>query len=61
MATAPDSVDRRIARARAELTPATVVAVALLALLGAVLLFAQDPAIHDSLHEFRHGAGITCH
>jgi cobalt transporter subunit CbtB len=61
MAAATDSVTRRLARVRAELTPRTALALAVLAVLGATLLFAQDPAVHDSLHEFRHAAGITCH
>jgi len=35
--------------------------VALLAALAFTLLFVQDPMVHDSLHNFRHGAGVTCH
>jgi len=26
-----------------------------------LLLFVQDPMVHNALHNFRHGAGITCH
>ncbi len=37
------------------------IAVALVAALGFTLLFVQDPLLHDSLHNFRHSAGITCH
>ena len=36
-------------------------ALAFVAALGFPLLFVQDPMVHDSLHNFRHGAGITCH
>lgn len=57
-----DSVFDRIERARVELTPAKLaVALALVAAIGFVLLFMQDPAVHDSLHNFRHTAGVTCH
>ncbi|MFY4814075.1 CbtB domain-containing protein [Haloarcula sp. AONF1] len=57
-----DSVHDRIERARASLTgPQIAIAVALVAALGFTLLFVQDPMLHDSLHNFRHSAGITCH
>ncbi|MBX0324244.1 CbtB-domain containing protein [Halomicroarcula sp. F13] len=57
-----DSVSNRIERARASLTGTQVaVALALVAALGFTLLFVQDPMLHDSLHNFRHSAGITCH
>ncbi|NLV14287.1 CbtB domain-containing protein [Haloarcula argentinensis] len=59
---AADSVHDRIERARASLTgPQIAIAVALVAALGFTLLFVQDPMLHDSLHNFRHSAGITCH
>ncbi|EMA12255.1 cobalt transporter subunit CbtB [Haloarcula quadrata] len=59
---AADSVYDRIERARASLTgPQIAIAVALVAALGFTLLFVQDPMLHDSLHNFRHSAGITCH
>lgn len=62
MATADDTVDARIERARIELTPTQVaVGVALAAALGFTLLFVQEPAVHDSLHNFRHAVGVTCH
>lgn len=35
--------------------------VALAAAIGFVLLFVQEPMVHDALHNFRHAAGITCH
>lgn len=62
MATATDTIRRRIAHARIELTPAQVaVGLGLAVALGFALLFAQEPMLHDSLHNFRHTAGITCH
>lgn len=62
MSTAEDTVHARIERARIELTPARVaVGVALVAALGFALLFVQEPTVHDSLHNFRHAVGVTCH
>jgi len=57
-----DTVHGRIALARSELTgPKLLAGLSLVALLGVTLLFLQEPAAHDSLHSFRHSAGITCH
>ncbi|MBX0288286.1 CbtB domain-containing protein [Haloarcula salinisoli] len=57
-----DSVQERYERAKTTLTPAQVaIGVALIAALGFTLLFVQDPMVHDAMHNFRHGAGITCH
>jgi cobalt transporter subunit CbtB len=62
MATANNTVHDRIEQARMELTPARVaVGLALVAALGFALLFVQEPMMHDSMHNFRHAAGITCH
>lgn len=62
MTTTNDSFHGRIESARLELTPAQVaLGVALVAALGFALLFVQEPMMHDSLHNFRHAAGITCH
>ena len=62
MATANNTVHGRIEQARMELTPARVaVGLALVAALGFTLLFVQEPMVHDSMHNFRHAAGITCH
>lgn len=62
MATANDTVHGRIERARIELSPTkAAVGLALLAAVGFVLLFSQEPMLHDSMHNFRHAAGITCH
>ncbi len=57
-----NTVHERIDRARVELTPTQLAAGALLILaLGVTLLFVQEPLVHDSMHNFRHAAGITCH
>lgn len=57
-----DTVRERMERARVELTPARVaVGIALVAAVGCTLLFLQEPLVHDSLHNFRHSVGITCH
>lgn len=62
MAATNDTVRGRIEHARIALTPTQVViGVALAAALGFTLLFMQEPLVHDSLHNFRHAAGITCH
>ncbi|WP_324756050.1 CbtB domain-containing protein [Haloarcula montana] len=62
MATANDSVHGRIEQARGELTPMQMALGGVLVVaLGFALLFVQDPMVHDSLHNFRHAAGVTCH
>lgn len=62
MATATDTVHGRIERARSDLTTTQIVlGLAIAASLGFALLVLQDPMAHDSLHNFRHAAGITCH
>lgn len=56
-----DTVSGRFAHARRRLTP-TQLAIGLLLVLAVtfVMAFVQDPLVHDSLHHFRHGVGITC-
>ena len=62
MAAANDTVRDRIEYARIALTPMQVaIGLALVSALGFVLLFMQEPLVHDSLHNFRHAAGVTCH
>lgn len=62
MATANDTVRSRIEHARPQLTtPRVALGLALIAVLGFTLLFVQEPLVHDSLHNARHAAGITCH
>jgi len=57
-----DSISERVDRARTTLAPAQIaVGIGLVAALGFTLLFVQEPMVHDALHNFRHGAGITCH
>lgn len=62
MTAVDNTVHGRIERARTRLTPTQVaVGLALVAALGFALLFVQEPMLHDSMHNFRHAAGITCH
>jgi cobalt transporter subunit CbtB len=62
METATDTVHGRIERARTTVTKTqAAVGLALLLALGVALLITQEPMLHDSLHNFRHSAGITCH
>jgi len=62
MVTANDTVHGRIEDARPQLTaPRVALGLALVAILGFTLVFVQDPLVHDSLHNARHAAGITCH
>lgn len=57
-----ETVHDRIEQASTELTPTQIVAgLAMVASLGFVLMFMQDPMVHDAMHSFRHGVGITCH
>lgn len=57
-----DAVRERIDVARTALTPTqTAIGLGLIAALGFTLLFVQDPMVHDGLHNFRHGTGVTCH
>ena len=57
-----DTVHDQIAQVRADVSPtAAGLALVLVAALGFTLLFLQDPLAHDAVHNFRHGAGITCH
>jgi hypothetical protein len=62
MSTHHPTVHDRLALVRSELTPAEAAAgILLVAALGVTLLFLQEPLAHESLHDFRHAAGITCH
>ena len=57
-----DTVHQRIDRASVELTPVQIaVVLGVIAALGFTLLFLQEPMVHDSLHNFRHTVGVTCH
>ena len=60
--TATETVHDRVDFATESLTPTQLAAgLAFAALAGFTLLFAQDPMIHDAMHNFRHAAGVTCH
>ncbi len=57
-----NSVAERFELARHTLSARDVaLGLALVAALGFALLVVQDPLAHDSLHNFRHSAGVTCH
>jgi cobalt transporter subunit CbtB len=57
-----ETVSDRLELARAELTPGQIAAgLALGAAIVFALAFVQEPLVHDSMHNFRHAAGITCH
>lgn len=59
MANATDTVHGRIDRV--ELTPQLALTLAVLIALGAAFVFAPEAALHESLHDARHAAGIVCH
>jgi hypothetical protein len=62
MSTVSDSVQNRFAQAQIDLTATQIgIGLLLLAVTSFVVLFMQDPLVHDSMHNFRHAAGITCH
>lgn len=62
MTAVTDTVHGRIEHARVELTPTQLaLGLALIVALGFVLLFVQEPMVHDSMHNFRHAVGVTCH
>lgn len=57
-----DTVHGRIEHVRVELTLTQLaLGVSLIVALGFVLLFVQNPMVHDSMHNFRHAVGVTCH
>jgi len=59
---ATETVHDRVDIATETLSPAQIAAgLALVALAGFALLFAQDPMVHDAMHDFRHVAGVACH
>ncbi|WP_324664527.1 CbtB domain-containing protein [Haloarcula sediminis] len=62
METETDTVRQRVDIATSTLSGTQMaLGLALVVALAFTLLFVQDPMVHDSLHNFRHGAGITCH
>jgi hypothetical protein len=62
MPTETDTVHDRIELAVSALSPAQMAfGLAFIAILGTTLFFAQEPLVHDAMHNFRHAAGVTCH
>ncbi|SDR36306.1 CbtB domain-containing protein [Natronobacterium texcoconense] len=60
--TANETVHDRIAVAKETMTLGQMAAVtAFAAAIAFALIFVQEPLVHDSMHNFRHAAGITCH
>jgi len=62
MTTTDESVSDRLRTVRATATPleaGTMLAFAAAITFGLVVL--QEPLAHESLHNFRHAAGIVCH
>ena len=60
--TTNDTVADRIAAARTTLSP-TEAGLGLLAVALALFLltFAQNPLVHEAMHDGRHVAGVVCH
>ena len=59
---ATETVHDRVEFATDSLTPTQVVlGLGLITLVAALTLFAQEPLVHDAMHNFRHTAGVTCH
>ena len=57
-----DTVADRIDTALAEIAPTTALSIfAFGAAITFALLLVQEPLAHESLHNFRHAAGIVCH
>ena len=62
MATTEDTVSDRLRTARATLTPSQLAALTIFAAaITFTLVVLQEPLVHESLHNFRHAAGIVCH
>ncbi|MFP8953287.1 CbtB domain-containing protein [Natrialbaceae archaeon A-arb3/5] len=60
--TETETVHDRFATAQETMTPGQLAAMlALVAAIAFALVFVQEPLVHDSMHNFRHAAGITCH
>ena len=62
MTATANTVHGRVAQLRTTLTPPQLAAGLLFAAaVGFTLLFVQEPLVHESMHNFRHAAGIVCH
>jgi cobalt transporter subunit CbtB len=60
--TTNETVGDRLDVVRTELTAAQIAAgLAFGTAIVFALMFVQEPLVHESMHNFRHAAGITCH
>lgn len=56
------TVNQRIEEIRVTLSPTQIALILTFAAATVfTLLFMQEPLVHDSLHNFRHSVGVTCH
>ncbi|CCQ35260.1 CbtB family protein [Natronomonas moolapensis 8.8.11] len=57
-----ETVGDRLDVVRTELTATQIAAgLAFGTAIVFALMFVQEPLVHESMHNFRHAAGITCH
>ena len=62
MSVTHDTVHDRFAHARTALTAGQLATgLGLVAAIAFALVVLQAPEAHDSLHNFRHAAGVVCH
>lgn len=62
MSTATDTVHGRLDQLRTDHSPTQLATgLAALAAITFALVLLQAPGAHESLHEFRHAAGVVCH
>lgn len=62
MSVTHETVEDRLAHALGSASPwALLGGLAVLGLLGAALVAAQEPGLHSAVHDFRHATGIVCH
>lgn len=58
---ANETVNDRLEHVQTTLTPTQLaIGLGLILAISFGLTFLQEPMVHDALHHFRHGAGITC-
>ena len=57
-----ETIGSRFAIAQSNLSSVQIaVVLAFSAAIVFTLMFLQEPLVHESVHNFRHTAGITCH
>jgi hypothetical protein len=62
MSTATDTVHGRLDQLRTDHSPTQfATGLAVLAAIAFALVVLQAPGAHESLHDFRHAAGVVCH